>query len=192
MTTTLTTDELLTTTRTVRKRLDLTRPLPLELVTQCVEVALQAPTGGNAQGWHWRGHRRSAAGGHRRGLPGVLRAVRGVEGLRGQPARRGSGAGGDAAEGGHERVVAGPAPGRGAGAALQRWLAKNPRFHLHFTPTSSSWLNLVERWFRDLTDKALRRGVFHSVPDLIAAIQTYLQANNNDPKPWSHHGGLRG
>ena len=52
--TTLTTDELLTTTRTVRKRLDLTRPVPLELVTECVEVALQAPTGGNAQGGHWR------------------------------------------------------------------------------------------------------------------------------------------
>ena len=45
------------------------------------------------------------------------------------------------------------------------------RFHLHFTPTSSSWLNLVERWFRDLTDKALRRGSFGSVPDLIAAIE---------------------
>jgi len=67
---------------------------------------------------------------------------------------------------------------------VQTWLAKNPRFHLHFTPTSSSWLNLVERWFRDLTDKALRRGVFHSVPDLITAIEAYLQANNNDPKPF--------
>ena len=64
------------------------------------------------------------------------------------------------------------------------WLAKHPRFHLHFTPTSSSWLNLVERWFRDLTDKALRRGVFHSVPDLIVAIEAYLQANNDDPKPF--------
>jgi transposase len=69
-------------------------------------------------------------------------------------------------------------------ANVQRWLAKNPRFHLHFTPTSSSWLNLVERWFRDLTDKALRRGVFQSVPDLIVAIEAYLQANNNDPKPF--------
>ena len=69
-------------------------------------------------------------------------------------------------------------------ANVQRWLAKNPRFHLHFTPTSSSWLNLVERWFRDLTDKALRRGVFHSVPDLIVAIEAYLQANNDDPKPF--------
>ncbi len=69
-------------------------------------------------------------------------------------------------------------------ANVRRWLAKNPRFHLHFTPTSSSWLNLVERWFRDLTDKALRRGVFQSVPDLIVAIEAYLQANNNDPKPF--------
>ena len=63
------------------------------------------------------------------------------------------------------------------------WLDKHPRFHLHFTPTSSSWLNLVERWFRELTDKALRRGVFHSVPDLIAAIQAYLNAHNDNPKP---------
>jgi transposase len=64
------------------------------------------------------------------------------------------------------------------------WLAKHPRFHLHFTPTSSSWLNLVERWFRELTDKALRRGVFHSVPDLIAKIEEYLAAHNDDPKPF--------
>src|SRR5215470_13464876 len=54
---------------------------------------------------------------------------------------------------------------------VKTWLAKHPRFHLHFTPTSSSWLNLVERWFRDLTDKAIRRGVFRSVPELIAAIE---------------------
>ena len=52
---------------------------------------------------------------------------------------------------------------------VEAWLTKNPRFRLHFTPTSSSWLNLVERWFRELTDKAIRRGVFHSVPDLIEA-----------------------
>lgn len=67
---------------------------------------------------------------------------------------------------------------------VQAWLAKHPRFHLHFTPTSSSWLNLVERWFRELTDKALRRGVFHSVPDLITAIEAYLDAHNSDPKPF--------
>jgi transposase len=62
------------------------------------------------------------------------------------------------------------------------WLEKHPRFHLHFTPTASSWLNLVERWFRELTDKAIRRGVFGSVPDLITAIEHYLEANNDDPK----------
>jgi transposase len=67
---------------------------------------------------------------------------------------------------------------------VNTWLAKHPRFHLHFTPTSSSWLNLVERWFRELTDKAIRRGVFYSVPDLIAAIQHYLDAHNDDPKPF--------
>ena len=63
------------------------------------------------------------------------------------------------------------------------WLAKHPRFQLHFTPTSSSWLNLVERWFRELTGKALRRGVFHSVPDLIASIEAYMKVHNNEPKP---------
>jgi transposase len=62
------------------------------------------------------------------------------------------------------------------------WLEKHPRFHLHFTPTASSWLNLVERWFRELTDKAIRRGVFGSVPALIEAIEDYLEANNGDPK----------
>ncbi len=64
------------------------------------------------------------------------------------------------------------------------WLAKHPRFHLHFTPTSSSWVNLVERFFGKLTDKALRRGVFKSVPELIAAIERYLKATNDDPKPF--------
>ncbi len=67
---------------------------------------------------------------------------------------------------------------------VQAWLAKHPRFHFHFTPTSSSWLNLVERWFRELTDKAIRRGVFRSVPELVAAIEAYLAAHNNDPKPF--------
>jgi len=69
-------------------------------------------------------------------------------------------------------------------AKVKAWLAKHPWFHLHFIPTSSSWLNLVERWFRELTDKALRRGAFHSVPDLIAAIEAYLNAHNDDPKPF--------
>jgi len=67
---------------------------------------------------------------------------------------------------------------------VQAWLVKHPRFHFHFTPTSSSWLNLVERWFRELTQKAIRRGVFRSVPDLVAAIEDYLQAYNADPKPF--------
>ncbi|WP_445190291.1 IS630 family transposase [Pseudonocardia sp. Cha107L01] len=69
-------------------------------------------------------------------------------------------------------------------ANVQAWLTNHPRFQMHFTPTSSSWLNLVERWFRELTDKALRRGVFHSVPDLIAKIEDYLAAHNTDPKPF--------
>ena len=68
-------------------------------------------------------------------------------------------------------------------ATVTRWLACHPRVHFHFTPTSSSWLNLVERWFRELTDKALRRGVFGSVPDLITAIEDYLAAHNNNPRP---------
>jgi len=69
-------------------------------------------------------------------------------------------------------------------ANVKNWLAKHPRFHLHFTPTSSSWLNLVERWFRELTDKRIRRGTFTSVPDLISAIEEFMAANNNDPKPF--------
>ncbi|UZG60459.1 IS630 family transposase [Rhodococcus opacus] len=63
----------------------------------------------------------------------------------------------------------------------QAWLAKHPRFQLHSPPTSSSWLHLVERWFRELTDTTLRRGVFHSVPDLIDSIQEHLDAHNDDP-----------
>ncbi len=64
---------------------------------------------------------------------------------------------------------------------VRSWLRRHPRVHLHFTPTASSWLNLVERWFRDLTDKRIRRGSFESVPDLIAAIQDYLQQSNQNP-----------
>jgi transposase len=67
---------------------------------------------------------------------------------------------------------------------VRAWLAKQPRFQLHFTPTSSSWLNMVELFFGRLTDKAIRRGIFHSVPDLIQAIETYLAANNNNPQPF--------
>ena len=67
---------------------------------------------------------------------------------------------------------------------VRRWLARRPRFHLHFTPTSASWLNLVERWFRELTEQQLRRGVFRSVPDLVAAIEAFGAAYNTDPKPF--------
>ena len=68
---------------------------------------------------------------------------------------------------------------------VKKWLDGHPRFHLHFTPTSSSWLNLGERWFREITDKAIRRGVFHSVNELITAIEDYLKANNDNPKPFA-------
>jgi transposase len=67
---------------------------------------------------------------------------------------------------------------------VKTWLAKHPRFHLHFVPTSSSWLNMVERWFRDLSTKRLKRGSFASVPELIAAIENYIATNNDDPKPF--------
>ena len=67
---------------------------------------------------------------------------------------------------------------------VQAWLAKHPRFHMHFVPTSSSWLNLVERWFRDLTGKRLRRASFTSVAQLIAAIEAYIAHNNSNPKPY--------
>jgi transposase len=67
---------------------------------------------------------------------------------------------------------------------VNAWLAKHPRFHLHFTPTSSSWLNMVEGFFAQLTNKAIRRGVFQSVPDLIAAIDGYLTQNNTNPTPF--------
>jgi transposase len=67
---------------------------------------------------------------------------------------------------------------------VQKWLAKHPRFHLHFTPTSASWLNMVERFFRDLTVNRLRRGVFHSVPELVAALENYIAQHNKEPKPF--------
>ena len=70
---------------------------------------------------------------------------------------------------------------------VREWLQTHPRFTLHFTPTSSSWLNLVERWFRELTEKRVRRGSFESVPELIAAIEEYLAASNANPKPFVWH-----
>ena len=68
--------------------------------------------------------------------------------------------------------------------AVQQWLAKHPRFNMHFTPTSASWLNMVERFFRDLTTERLRRGVFTSVPELVSAIDEYVAHHNTDPKPF--------
>jgi transposase len=67
---------------------------------------------------------------------------------------------------------------------VKAWLKKHPRFVCHFVPTSSSWLNLVERWFRELTEKAIRRGSFVSVPDLKQAIEEFLDAWNQNPKPF--------
>ena len=64
---------------------------------------------------------------------------------------------------------------------VQRWLKKHPRFHMHFIPTSSSWLNLVERWFREITDKRIRRGVFTSVERRIQAIMAYIDQHNQNP-----------
>jgi transposase len=69
-------------------------------------------------------------------------------------------------------------------ATIRAWLAKRPRFHVHFTPTSASWINLVERWFAGLTEKQIRRGVHRSVRDLEAAIKSYLAVTNKSPKPF--------
>lgn len=68
---------------------------------------------------------------------------------------------------------------------IHRWLAKRPRFHLHFTPTGASWLNLVERWFATLTSKRVRRGVFRSTRQLENAIKDYLSVYNEDPRPFA-------
>lgn len=69
-------------------------------------------------------------------------------------------------------------------AKVLDWQKRNPRFHFHFTPTSASWLNMVERFFRDLTEKSIRRGVFHNVADLVQAIEDYIAAHNASPKPF--------
>lgn len=75
--------------------------------------------------------------------------------------------------------------------AVKRWLKAHPRFHLHFTPTSSSWLNMVERFFAEITRNRIRRGVFKSVAELKAAITDYLEKYNADPKPfvWTKSAG---
>jgi len=67
---------------------------------------------------------------------------------------------------------------------VKAWLKRHKRFHLHFIPTSSSWLNLVERWFREITEKRIRRGAFRSVEQLVEAIRAYIQEHNGDPQPF--------
>ena len=67
---------------------------------------------------------------------------------------------------------------------VKAWLARHPRYHMHFTPTSASWLNQVERFFGLITQQRIRRGVFHSVEQLEAAIHDYLEHHNADPKPF--------
>jgi hypothetical protein len=67
---------------------------------------------------------------------------------------------------------------------VEAWLKRHQRFHLHFIPTSNSWLNLVERWFREITDKRIRRGVFQSVERLIEAIRAYIDEHNENPRPF--------
>jgi len=69
-------------------------------------------------------------------------------------------------------------------ALIRRWMAKRPRFHMHFTPTSSSWLNLVERWFAELTEKQLRRGVHRSTRELEEAIYSYMKVSNENLRPF--------
>ena len=71
--------------------------------------------------------------------------------------------------------------------SIQRWLLRHPRFTLHFTPTYSSWLNLVERWFAELTTKWIKRAAHHSVRDLVASIRTWITLWNEDPKPYIWH-----
>jgi len=69
-------------------------------------------------------------------------------------------------------------------AIIRNWFAKRPRFHAHFTPTYGSWINLVERWFGEITNKRIRRGIFRSVKELEAAIREYIEIHNEDPKPF--------
>jgi transposase len=68
-------------------------------------------------------------------------------------------------------------------AMIRKWIAKRPRFHVHFTPTYGSWINLVERWFAELTNKRIRRGAFRSGKELESAIREYVSAHNEAPKP---------
>jgi len=68
---------------------------------------------------------------------------------------------------------------------VKSWVKRHPRFHLHFIPTSSSWLNLIERWFREITTKRLRRGTFHNVAQLIEAIVSFIKEHNSNPRPFT-------
>ena len=79
-----------------------------------------------------------------------------------------------------------PAVGREIRArrtAIRRWMARHPRWHVHFTPTSASWINQVERFFADLTQNQIRRGVHRSTREFESAIRHYLKVVNDDPKP---------
>jgi transposase len=67
---------------------------------------------------------------------------------------------------------------------VKKWLAERPRYHVHFTPTSSSWLNQIERWFAEITRKQIRRGTFRSVRDLIRTINDYIRHYNKSPRPF--------
>ena len=69
-------------------------------------------------------------------------------------------------------------------ARIRKWFAKRPRFHLHFTPTYGSWINMVERWFAEITNKRIRRGIFRSVKELELAIREYIKFHNERPKPF--------
>jgi transposase len=71
--------------------------------------------------------------------------------------------------------------------SIQRWLLRHPRLTLHFTPTCSSWLNLVERWFAELTTKSIKRAAHRSVPDLVASIRTWIANRNENPTPYIWH-----
>jgi len=71
---------------------------------------------------------------------------------------------------------------------VKKWFRAHPRYQVHFTPTSASWLNQVERWFAEITRKRIRRGTFRSVRDLVQAIQEYIRENNKNPRPFQWGG----
>jgi len=66
---------------------------------------------------------------------------------------------------------------------IRKWFAKRPHFHVHFTPTYGSWINLVERWFAEITNKRIRRGIFRRVKELEKAVREYIAVQNEDPEP---------